>query len=177
VLLGWITGPKFCQRWAGEQFAWPLDRQQLIDRFSTARDRNVRKIYKAVDVRTGNMVGYVELGQIDWSLRRAWLEMPLVDTNSSERGRLSVKLLSAAVVHAFREIKLVALTVSAETVRGDVALCCDKAWFDYFYYYPIAERIGSQNTVYRDWQSWNTLRAEINDSPALPPRGDGSRVI
>ena len=163
VLLSWITGPKLCQRWADKQLTWPLDRQQLLDRFAAVRDRTVRKIYKAVDVRTGHMVAYVELGQIDYSLRRAWLEMPLVDTNGSERGRLSVKLLRAAALHAFREIKLVALTVSAETMCGDMARCCDKAWFEYFYYYPIVERPHRQTSVYCDWKSWNTFRAEFND--------------
>ena len=84
VLLSWITGPKLCRRWSGGQLTWPLDRQQLLERFATARgELPARRIFKAVDVRTGNMVGYVELRGIDCILRRVSVELALVDPCAS----------------------------------------------------------------------------------------------
>ena len=91
VLMAWISGPKLCRRWAGDQLAFPLDRQQLLDRFATARvERSVRCICKAVNARSGNMVGYLELRYLeprglDPVRHRATLELPLVDPNASER--------------------------------------------------------------------------------------------
>jgi hypothetical protein len=126
VLIRWIRGPNSCRRWAGDQLAWPLSRQQLLDRFATARgEQPLRHIFKAVDRRTGAMLGYVELGRIDPPARSAALELPLVDPGASERGRLSVLLFQTIGKRAFGKLELRSLTVDAQ---GDLALCCREAW-------------------------------------------------
>jgi hypothetical protein len=153
VLLGWIIGPKFCRRWAGEQLTWPLDRKQLLDRFAAAQgEQPARRIFKAVDIRTGNMLAYVELGSIDYRFRNAWLDFPLVDPDAPERGRLSVVLLRALAKEAFGKLRLVSIMVAAETDRNEIALCCDKAWLTDYYYRPLPKKGGAGwTTVYRRW--------------------------
>jgi hypothetical protein len=127
VLLSWVTGPKFCRRWAGEQIIWPLDRQQLLDRFAAARDRTVRKIYKAVDVRTGNMVGYAEFGDIDYTSRSASLELPLVDPGASERGRIGVLMLNEMAAQAFDTLDLFSVTITADSDESALVVSCQQA--------------------------------------------------
>jgi RimJ/RimL family protein N-acetyltransferase len=139
VLLSWITGPKFCQRWAGDRFAWPLDRQQLLERFGVVRDRTVRKIYKAVDLRNDKMVGYVELGRIDYTLRRAWVELPLVDPDASERGRIGVRMLYALAEYAFSTLGLFSIIIIADSDQSELALCCQKACQASFEHYALAD--------------------------------------
>ncbi len=135
VLLRWIIGPKFCRRWAGDRLTWPLGREHLLDRFATAQgEPAVRRIYKAVDLRTGNMLGYVELGSIDYRFRNALLELPLVDPDASERGRIGVLLLQAIAAEAFGRLGLISIKVSAETEQNEVALCCKKAWLNNCYH-------------------------------------------
>jgi hypothetical protein len=135
VLINWISGPKLCRRWAGDELMYPLDRRQLLDRFAAARgELSTRRILKAVDARRGNMVGYVELGGIDYEKQSAWVEHPLVDPEASERGRIGVLLLRAVAREVFRDLGLIELLVSAETERPEIAAACDEAWLiNYFY--------------------------------------------
>jgi hypothetical protein len=137
VLLRWITGPKFCRRWAGDELTWPLDRGQLLARFATARgEQPLRLIFKAVDRRTDNMVGYVELGNIDLSARSATLELAMVDPGEFERGRISVRLFQAIARRAFGKLKLLSITVADDASQEDLVLCCNEAWQSSYEYRP-----------------------------------------
>ena len=127
VLLTWIRGPKFCRRWAGDELTFPLDRNQLLERFATAQgEKPIRLIFKAVDTQSGNMAGYVELGRIDYLFRQARLELALVDPTASERGRLGVLLLRTVAEKALRELGLRDIRILSGTDRSDLALCCSK---------------------------------------------------
>jgi hypothetical protein len=148
ILMNWIGGPKLCCRWAGEQLTFPLDRAQLLERFATARgEQPSRRIYKAIDVRNGNMVGYAELGRINYMARIAWLELPLVDPEASERGRIGVLLLRELAGESLRKLGVIKLLLSAETERPEVAAACDKAWLDNYDYRRFPNDSGSSWTV------------------------------
>ncbi len=140
VLLAWVCGPKLCRRWAGDQLTFPLDRSQLLARFATSSgDRPERRIFKAVDVSSGHMVGYVEIGWIHDLFRHARLELPLVDPMASERGRLGVLLLQKAAETAFRELGTLGISVVSHSEHSELALCCRRAWtpawtMDYGFY-------------------------------------------
>jgi hypothetical protein len=124
VLLDWIRGPKLSHRWSGNQLSYPLDRKQLLDRFATTLgEQPSRLIFKAVDVHSEKMVGYVEIGAIDYVERRARLELPLVDPTVSERGRLGVLLLQRAAEEAFGELGLLEIRVGSDSEKSDLALC------------------------------------------------------
>jgi hypothetical protein len=149
VLLAWIRGPDFCQRWAGDQLTYPLDRKQLLDRFATTLgDQSARLIYKAVDVRTGSMVGYVEIGGIDRLQRRARLELPLVDPEASERGRLGVLLLQKAMEKAFCELGLMEVSVACGSRKTELALCSKRVWAISTAFFMSWNEAGAE-TVYR----------------------------
>ena len=138
VLLAWVRGPKFCRRWAGGQLTFPLDRNQLLERFATAQgEKPIRLIFKAVDTPSGNMVGYVELGRIDYLYRQARLELPLVEPTASERGRLGVLLLRKVAEKAFRELGLRDISIFSGTDRSELALCCMQAWARAFEFFPV----------------------------------------
>ena len=158
VLLAWVRGPEFCQRWAGDQLTYPLDRKQLLDRFATAQGENpTRLIFKAVDVHAGNMLGYAEIRGFDRLQRRARLELPLVDPAASERGRLGVLLLQKGVEKAFGELGLMEIRVSCGSRQSELALCSKRVW--------------AISTVF--YMSWN----EAGTRPSIErPRGKAGRT-
>jgi hypothetical protein len=143
VLLGWIYGPKLCRRWAGEQFTWPLDREQLVAHFSSAGEGAGRQIFKTIDARTGNMFGYAEIHFIGPVRRGARLEMAIVDTGASERGRLSLLLLRTLANYAFRRFELASLFVASDTREPEVAACFDRVCQTY----PELHSIRKETTV------------------------------
>ena len=152
VLVHWICGPKFCRRWAGGQLTWPLDRQQLVGRFAAATrdpqadhcravvpapvpgDQPARRILKAVDVRSGEMLGYLELHTFGPSPRRAMIQLPLIDPAASERGRLAVQMLRSAATHAFSRMGLISVWVATVADQPELAQCCEKAWLGFEYH-------------------------------------------
>src|SRR5208283_3373819 len=75
LLLAWVRGRKLLERWSAEQFTFPLDRRQLLRRLETmSGELPPRLMFKAVDIATEKMVGYVELGGILHRLRAAFIE-------------------------------------------------------------------------------------------------------
>jgi hypothetical protein len=168
VLIAWIGGPKLCLRWAGRRLSWPLDREQLLRRFALAQgERPIRRIFKAVDLRSGNMFGYVELGGIDYQARNAWLEMPLIDPDSSERGRIGVLLLRAAAREAFEKLDLVSLKVFLDNDQSEVAVCCEKAWVnEYSYRRRRKDGVKGRITVFRRLTSLSDPRSDESESSA-----------
>jgi hypothetical protein len=153
TLIAWISGPKLCERWAGRRLTWPLDREQILGRFAIARgDQPIRRIFKAVDAQSGNMLGYLELGGIDYHARNAWLEMPLVDPDASERGRIGLLLLRAVVQQAFEKLGFLSLKVSLESEQSEIALCCGKYWMSDYSYRRRRNNTGSGCiAVFRRW--------------------------
>jgi hypothetical protein len=85
------------------------------------------------------MVGYVELGRIDYTKRRAWVELPLVDPDASERGRIGVQMLHALAGYAFGTLGLFSIIVVADSDQSELALCCQKACHSSFEFYALAE--------------------------------------
>ena len=64
-------------------------------------DQPARRILKAVDVRSGEMLGYLELHTFGPARCAAMIQLPLIDPAASERGRLAVQMLRSAATHAF----------------------------------------------------------------------------
>ena len=161
MLLAWVRGPEFCQRWAGGQLKFPLDRNQLLKRFATAQgEKPIRLIFKAIDVRTGNMLGYVEIGSIDRLQRRARLELPLVDPAASERGRLGVLLLQKAMEKALGELGLMEIRVSCGSRQSELALCSKRVSGDKHRLLYVLERSRRRDRVQEG------LRQDVAHAPA-----------
>ncbi len=109
--------------------AFPLDRDQLAQRLAARVDElPIRLAFKAVDVRSGNMVGYAELGGIDRNRRRADIELPLVAPEAADRELLGVLLLRALADHAFRKLGFLRLQIRLHSRSEVLEKCCHRAW-------------------------------------------------
>jgi hypothetical protein len=75
------------------------------------------------------MVGYVELGGIDWGAKSAAVELPLIDPREPERGQLSVALLRAVVTTASGPLGLVHLDADVPWMPGGRHKCYRMAGF------------------------------------------------
>ena len=65
-LIGWIPSSDFLLQWAGPDFEYPLNREQLSDYLSDAQgDLPSKLIYKVVDSENGTAIGHIELAAID----------------------------------------------------------------------------------------------------------------
>jgi hypothetical protein len=152
MLLAWVSGPQLFQRWSAGQLEFPMDRQQFSQRFEAVADQlPVRMAFKAVETRTGNMVGYVELGHIGHQRHVAFVEFPLVAPDIADRDLLSVLLLRAVAEKAF-ELGFRQLGVRLHSREDELDRCCLRAW-DGVYNYQMANTKGFLGARYFGWLS------------------------
>ena len=65
-LIGWIPSSDFLLQWAGPDFEYPLNREQLNEYLTgTQGDLPSKLIYKVVDSENGTVIGHIELAAID----------------------------------------------------------------------------------------------------------------
>ena len=65
-LIGWIPSSDFLLQWAGPDFEYPLNREQLSEYLKgTQGDLPSKLIYKVVDSENGTAIGHIELAAID----------------------------------------------------------------------------------------------------------------
>jgi len=137
LLLAWVRGRKLLERWSAEQFTFPLDRRQLLRRLETmSGELPPRLMFKAVDIATEKMVGYVELGGILHRLRAAFIELPLLAPDAADRDLLGIAMLRSVVEKAFRELGFLQINVRLHAREDELDECCFRAW-DWKYNYVV----------------------------------------
>jgi RimJ/RimL family protein N-acetyltransferase len=105
-LLGWIRSPEELMLWTASSFGFPLTREHIEGhlRDSAARkDQPIRRIFKAVEEGSGDIVGHIELGAIDPRNRSARIGRVLVDPERRGQG-FGAAMMRAVVDRAFREL-------------------------------------------------------------------------
>ena len=141
VLLAWVRSPALLRRWAGGEFAFPLDRDQLQRRLAaTAGDRPPSLMFKAVSSACGEMLAYAELGRLDRPISAARLELPLVAPDAADRDLLGILFFRAIAEKAFRELGFQQLHVPFDDPQGELATCCRRAWKRKYDYVDITVR-------------------------------------
>ncbi len=99
-LIGWVQSEAFMIQWCGPYFTFPLDENQLDCYLRTADQQPPpRKIYKTVERTLGDVIGHIELNNIDLRNRAATVSKVLVG-NTENRG----KGYGTAMVHQLLDI-------------------------------------------------------------------------
>lgn len=87
LLISWIDSPKLLMQWAGIQFNYPLDEEQLNQYIKGANEENSTVyIYKVVLDETDETIGHISLNNIDLKNRSAGIGKVLIG-NTRIRGK------------------------------------------------------------------------------------------
>jgi RimJ/RimL family protein N-acetyltransferase len=108
-LIGWVdgAGPEFLVQWAGTKFAFPLDEAQLEEHLEEAEGPEAtRFIFAAVDDDSGEVVGHVELGQLDRHNMSATVSRLLVGDTAARGKGTGAQIITLLLDRAFRELDL-----------------------------------------------------------------------
>jgi RimJ/RimL family protein N-acetyltransferase len=105
-LISWITTPEMLMQWAGPtQFSFPLSLDQLQEYLSAAEGPAPnRKIFTASDP-SGQVVGHIELGALDYANESAALCRVLIATAARGRG-FSLPMVQEALRIGFEDLRL-----------------------------------------------------------------------
>ena len=103
-LLTWITSEAELTQWSGPYFKFPLQRIDLLSYQLTAEKApSIRKIFKAVEINTGAVIGHIELNDLDFYNRSASLARVLVNPEFRNQG-VCLPMVNAALYVAFDQL-------------------------------------------------------------------------
>ena len=129
-LIGWVPSSAFLLQWAGAAFDYPLTAEQLRRHLAAgAGDPPSQRIYRAVDVATGAVVGHAELGQID---RRHGLGRAcriLVGAPEARGRGCGEAIMRALLAVAFDELRLHRVELAVFDFNTAGIACYEKVGF------------------------------------------------
>lgn len=106
-LIGWVPTEAFMIQWSGPFFCFPLDTAQLDDYLRSAeRQPPPRRIFKGVETGSGEVVGHIELNNIDYRNRAASVSKVLVGDDRNRGKGYGTDMVRALLAIAFDEMDL-----------------------------------------------------------------------
>ena len=133
LLISWIGGPEELLTWSGPAFRWPLDPGQLGAYAAESVAR--RRIWTAVDARSGAAVGHASL-KLETDRPSGRLGRVLVAPGARGRG-VGAAMLTQVLAHAFDELGLARVELGVFTHNGSairlyerLGFVCDRVLHD-----------------------------------------------
>jgi RimJ/RimL family protein N-acetyltransferase len=85
-LISWVRTPDELFLWSATTFTFPLDEKQLEKHYEETQKTNTRLMYTAVDSRTKEHIGHIQLTRIDQENRKVSIAYVLIDPAKRGRG-------------------------------------------------------------------------------------------
>lgn len=129
-LISWITSEEFLHQWAGPNFSFPLNKDQLETYIKDANGPNSTKlIYKVVDEETKSTVGHISLGNIDFKNKSARIGRVLVGKSKGRGQGLGQQMLKEIVSIAFQQYNLHRVSLGVFDFNIPAIKCYEKVGF------------------------------------------------
>lgn len=128
-LIPWIEDADAIIQWAGPQFTFPLDVGQIEAYWKVSQQTPViRKIYKAFEMNNKQVVGHIELNNIDTRNLNAVVSRVLVDPAQRGKGIAGQMMLEVCAI-AFDEMHLHRLSLNVYDFNLPAIACYKKVGF------------------------------------------------
>jgi len=128
-LISWIRNPEELFIWSATTFTFPLDENQLENHYQDAQNSNTRLMYTALDCRTKENIGHIELTRIDREDRKASIAYVLVDPSKRGLGYGSA-LVRTILEECFERMKLLKVDLFVFEFNPVAIHCYQKAGFE-----------------------------------------------
>ena len=129
-LIGWVPSSDFLLQWAGSDFEYPLDREQLDEHLTGTRsDLPSKLIYKVVDSENGTVIGHIELAAIDRHNGSARVCRVLVGDPAYRGKGIGTVMMEKIVEIGFRRLGLHRIELSVFDFNTSAIRCYEKVGF------------------------------------------------
>lgn len=106
-LLDWIPDARFLQQWAGPNYKHPLTVHQLETALKkTRREKPVRFLFAAVRRADNQVIGHIELIEVDYEKKTAGLGRVLIGQAENRRKGYGAAMIAEALDHGFSTLGL-----------------------------------------------------------------------
>jgi RimJ/RimL family protein N-acetyltransferase len=156
-LIEWVPAARFLLQWAGPNYSWPLDVEQLhatLER--TCGHRPPHYMFKAVDSQTGKTVGHIELVHVDYDKRTGHIGRVLVGPWERRGQGCGKQILSELIAFAFGELELQKLTLCVFDFNQAGIGCYTSIGFRKTEFKKNAQQFGDEY--------WNTVLMQLDQS-------------
>jgi RimJ/RimL family protein N-acetyltransferase len=128
-LISWVNSPDFLLQWAGPSFTFPLDRKQIIKHLEVMKGRYPKSfIYKAIDSETNEVIGHIELSNIDLENLSASISRVLVSPLYRGKG-YGQEMIKSVLEIGFKEFQLHRIDLRVFDFNKGAIKCYEKCGF------------------------------------------------
>jgi RimJ/RimL family protein N-acetyltransferase len=129
-LIGWIPSAEFLLQWAGPAYHHPLTRKQIEELMAAAAgDEPEVLLFKAIDDATGEVVGHVELLNIDRHHRLLTIGRVLVGPDELRGRGIGRQIMNAALRISFDELGMHRVGLGVFDFNSPAIACYEKTGF------------------------------------------------
>jgi RimJ/RimL family protein N-acetyltransferase len=129
-LIDWVPSAEFLMLWSGPFFTFPLDEAQLEIYYQSAQaDPPVRRIFKAIDEDNQQVIGHIELNNIDWRNGAAAVSKVLVGVTGGQNKGYGTLMMQKLVEIAFEQYHLHRLELRVFDFNQSAIRCYQKVGF------------------------------------------------
>jgi RimJ/RimL family protein N-acetyltransferase len=129
-LISWVPSAEFLMLWSGPFFTYPLDEAQLENYYLSGQsDPTLCKIFKGLDTTTNQIIGHIELNNIDWRNLSASISKVLVGVPSEQNKGYGAQMMHEMIVLAFDDLHLHRLELRVFDFNHPAIRCYQKVGF------------------------------------------------
>jgi RimJ/RimL family protein N-acetyltransferase len=106
-LMSWIPSAEFLMQWSGPYFTYPLTREQIVCYLNSVEKSPLnRAIYRVREMDKGQIIGHIELNNIDWRNLAASVSKVLIGVPEMRGLGIGHKMMAALLDYAFGDLHL-----------------------------------------------------------------------
>lgn len=129
-LIQWVPTADFMMLWSGPYFTFPLTEEQLSRYLQSAQGLPPpRRIYKAVESENGQVVGHIELNNIDWKNLAGTVSKVLIGAESLRGQGIGARMMEQLAKIAFDDYGLHRLSLFVFDFNSQAVACYQKVGF------------------------------------------------
>ncbi|QTM99216.1 GNAT family N-acetyltransferase [Sediminibacillus dalangtanensis] len=129
LLISWITSPELTMQWSGPAFTYPLTRGQLSTYIKSAnQDGADTYAFKAVDTNSGQIVGHISIGRIDYGHMTGRIGKVMV-TEQARGKKVAGRMLEQILEFAFLNLGLNRVSLGVFDFNTPAIKAYEKAGF------------------------------------------------
>ena len=153
-LISWIDSKKLAIQFGGGFFDYPITHKQLKDYLSNKQ----RLIYKVIIKKTKNVIGHVELNNLDFINSNARICRVLIGEKSMRNKGLGKKIINEIEKIGFKDLKLHRLDLGVYDFNLAAINCYKKCGFE-------IEGLFKENTKVNNqyWSTYNMSKINTYD--------------
>jgi RimJ/RimL family protein N-acetyltransferase len=162
-LISWVDDAVFLLQWSGPEYAFPLDKDQLLETSMRGRGQAPEHLmFKALDEETGEVIGHIELMHINRQAGTAHIGRVLVGEPDLRGRGFGTEVVSRLVEKAFVSMSLQRLTLTVYESNRPAVACYQGLGFEI--------REARENSLMVDGESWTTLLMALTSERFYAPK-------